>query len=156
MNSRASRWRMSSWSMIFSFRCCCPQCAELKPVGTARHPRGETGNPESLSGPPVDAPAWPVYGASENEETKRKGSCGHAGLLRSCHGGGIIQVIGGALSVRGRGEDGAGIVLEDFNPVGDIGGVFLARFLVQVKVGADKGAAQFGASRQRSQLRLHQ
>ena len=30
-------------------------------------------------------------------------------------GGGIIQVIGGALSVRGRGEDGAGIVLEDFN-----------------------------------------
>ena len=59
-------------------------------------------------------------------------------------GGGIIQVIGGALSVRGRGEDGAGILLHDFEPVGDIGGVFLARFLVQVKVGADKGAAQFG------------
>src|ERR1039458_10407734 len=64
-------------------------------------PAGETGNPESLRGPPVDAPAWPVYGASENEETKRKGSCGHGSLLGSCHG---VQVIGGALSVRGRGE----------------------------------------------------
>ena len=128
---------MSSWSMMFSFRCCCPQCAELKPAGTARHPRGETGNPESLSGPPVDAPAWPVYGASENEETKRKGSCGH-GFGPRC---GIIEVIGGALCMGGRGEDGAGIVLEDFQPVGDIGGVFLARFLVQVEVGADKGAA---------------
>jgi hypothetical protein len=43
--------------------------------------------------------------------------------------------------VCGRGEDGAGILLEDFKPVGDIGGVFLARLLVQVEVGADKGAA---------------
>jgi hypothetical protein len=32
-------------------------------------------------------------------------------------------------------------MLEDFEPVGDIGGVFLARFLVQVEVGADKCAA---------------
>src|ERR1039458_415414 len=33
-------------SLLFS------QCAKEKPAGTARHPRGETGNPESLSGPP--------------------------------------------------------------------------------------------------------
>ena len=46
--------------------------------------------------------------------------------------------------MRGRCEDGAGILLEDFNPVGDVGGIFLTRFLVQVQVGADKGAAQFG------------
>jgi hypothetical protein len=57
-------------------------------------PAGETGNPESLSGPPVDAPAWPVYGASENEETKRKGSCGH-GFGPRC--GLVVEVIGGAL-----------------------------------------------------------
>src|ERR1039458_4279033 len=37
--------------------------------------------------------------------------------LRSSRG--TIEVIGGALSVRGRGEDGAGIMLEDFEPVGD-------------------------------------
>src|ERR1019366_26562 len=33
-------------SLLFS------QCAKEKPAGTARHPRGKTGNPESLSGPP--------------------------------------------------------------------------------------------------------
>ena len=59
--------------------------------------------------------------------------------LGSCRG--VVEVIGGALGVRGRGEDGAGILLQDFQPVGDIGGVFLARFLVQVEVGANKGAA---------------
>jgi hypothetical protein len=32
-------------------------------------------------------------------------------------------------------------MLEDFQPGGDIGGVFLARFLMQVEVGADKSAA---------------
>src|ERR1019366_4371400 len=37
-------------------------------------PAGETGNPESLSGPPVDAPAWPVYGAGRVRKQSGKDS----------------------------------------------------------------------------------
>ena len=47
-----------------------------------------------------------------------------------------MQVIGGALRMRGGGEDGASVVLQNFKPICDVGGVVLARLLVQFEIGA--------------------
>ena len=41
-------------------------------------------------------------------------------------------------------EDGAVVVLENFEPCCDIGGVVLAGFLMQFKVGAQESRAQLG------------
>ena len=41
-------------------------------------------------------------------------------------------------------EDGAVVVLEDFEPCGDIGGVVLARFLMQFEIGAQESGAKLG------------
>ena len=46
-----------------------------------------------------------------------------------------MQVIGGALRMRG-GEDGASVVLQSFKPICEVGGVVLARLLVQFEIGA--------------------
>ena len=54
------------------------------------------------------------------------------------------QVIRGALRVGGGGEDGAVVVLQNFQPVGDIGGVILARLKRQFEIGAEESGAQFG------------
>src|SRR5689334_18711166 len=51
--------------------------------------------------------------------------------------------VGGALRVRGGGEHGAVIVLQNFQPILNIGGVVLARFERQFEVGAQERGAQF-------------
>lgn len=53
----------------------------------------------------------------------------------------LVQVIDGALRMRGRGEDRAVIVLQNFKPVRDIGGVVFARLLMQFEVGAQESGA---------------
>lgn len=47
-----------------------------------------------------------------------------------------VKKLGGALRVGGGGEYGAFVLLEDFEPGGDISGVVLADFRGQGKVGA--------------------
>jgi len=56
----------------------------------------------------------------------------------------FVDEIRGALRVGGGGEDGAGVVLEDFEPVRDIGGVILAGFERQFQVGAQERGSEFG------------
>jgi hypothetical protein len=51
-----------------------------------------------------------------------------------------VQIIGGALRMRGRGEDRALVVLEDFEPVADVAGVILARLRRDGQIGTKKGS----------------
>jgi len=48
------------------------------------------------------------------------------------------------LGMGGCRKDGAVVVLEDFEPFGDIGGILLACFLMQFEVGAQEGGATRG------------
>src|SRR5258708_656849 len=59
-------------------------------------------------------------------------------------GAGFVGEISGLLRVRGGGENRAGVVLQNFQPVGDIGGVIFAGLQRQFKIGAQKSCAQFG------------
>lgn len=56
----------------------------------------------------------------------------------------FVDEISGLLRVRGGGEDRAAVVLQNFEPVGDIGGVIFAGLQRQFKIGAQEGCAQFG------------
>ena len=56
----------------------------------------------------------------------------------------LVDEVGGALRVGGGGEDGAVVALQDFEPVGDVGGVVLARSEFEFQVGAEKRSAKFG------------
>jgi hypothetical protein len=56
----------------------------------------------------------------------------------------LVEVIGGALGMCGSRENGAIIVLEDFEPIRNIGGVVFARLLMQFKIGAQKSGAKLG------------
>jgi hypothetical protein len=49
-----------------------------------------------------------------------------------------------ALRVAGRAEDRAVVCLENVQPVGDVGGVVLARLKRQIKIGTEKRGAEFG------------
>src|SRR5574337_700512 len=49
-----------------------------------------------------------------------------------------VQEIGGALGVGGGGEDGALILVQDLQQVGQIGGVILARLRRDAQIGAQK------------------
>lgn len=55
-----------------------------------------------------------------------------------------MEVIGGALRVCGGGEDGVRVTLQDFKPACDIGGVLLARLLMQFEVGPQESGAKLG------------
>src|SRR5208282_2798176 len=55
-----------------------------------------------------------------------------------------IEEIRRALSVAGGSEDRTVIVLQNFQPIGDIGGVVFTWFKCEVKVGTDEGRSEFG------------
>jgi hypothetical protein len=48
----------------------------------------------------------------------------------------LVQIIGGLLRVAGGGEGCALVVLQDFQPLGDIGGVVVAGFRRDARIGA--------------------
>jgi hypothetical protein len=54
-----------------------------------------------------------------------------------------VKIIGGLLRVAGGGEDRPLVVLQDFEPGRDIGGVVVAGFGRNAKVGAEKSRADF-------------
>jgi hypothetical protein len=64
--------------------------------------------------------------------------------LGVCLGLQAVQIIGGALRVRGRGEDEALIVAQCLEPVADIGRVIVAHFGGDFEVGAEEGGAELG------------
>jgi hypothetical protein len=55
-----------------------------------------------------------------------------------------VDEIRGALRARGGGKNSAVVVLQDFQPVLDVGSVFLAGLGGEFKVGSEEGASQFG------------
>ncbi len=55
-----------------------------------------------------------------------------------------MQIIRGALRMRGGGKDQTLIVLQGRQPVADIGGVVLAHLGGDFEIGAEKGGAEFG------------
>ena len=63
---------------------------------------------------------------------------------RMSRGGFLVEVIGRSLGMRGSRKNGAVVVLEDFEPCCDIGGVVLPRFLVQFEIGAQESRSQLG------------
>jgi predicted GNAT superfamily acetyltransferase len=54
-----------------------------------------------------------------------------------------MQIIGGLLRMAGGGEDRPLIVLQDLQPRRDIGGVVVAGFRRDAKIGAEKRRANF-------------
>ena len=54
-----------------------------------------------------------------------------------------MQIIGGLLRMAGGGEDRPRIVLQDLQPRRDIGGVVVAGFRRDAKIGAEKRRANF-------------
>jgi len=55
----------------------------------------------------------------------------------------LVQVFDGALGVGGGRNDGALVVLQDLDPLGDTGGVVLARLKVEAKVRGEEGRPEF-------------
>ena len=51
----------------------------------------------------------------------------------------LLQEVGGALRVSGSGEDGAFVVLEDLEPVAEIGGVVFPDVGRDAEIGAEEG-----------------
>jgi hypothetical protein len=54
-----------------------------------------------------------------------------------------VEIIGGLLRVAGRGEDRTLVVLQDREPRRDIGGVVVAGFRRDAKIGAEERRADF-------------
>jgi len=54
----------------------------------------------------------------------------------------LVNEIGGLLRVRGGSENRAAVVLQDFQPVGDIGGVIRAGLKRQLKIGTEERCSQ--------------
>jgi len=59
-------------------------------------------------------------------------------------GGFLVEVIGCSLGMSGCRKDGALVILEDFQPRRDIGGVFFARLLVKFEIGTQERRSQLG------------
>ena len=55
-----------------------------------------------------------------------------------------VQIVSGPLGVGGSGKDSALVILQDFQPGGDIGGMVFAILEVQAEIGTKEGRAQFG------------
>ena len=55
----------------------------------------------------------------------------------------LLQVVCGALRMGGGREDGTFVVLKDFEPVAEIGGVVLADVGSDAEIGAEEGGTQF-------------
>jgi hypothetical protein len=55
-----------------------------------------------------------------------------------------VHPIGGCLSLAGGGEDGAGVVFQDAQPRGDIGGVVGPRVVGDTEIGQDEAGGQLG------------
>ena len=55
----------------------------------------------------------------------------------------LLQEVSGALRMRGSGEDGACVVLEDLEPVAEIGGVILADVGRDAEIGTEGSGTQF-------------
>lgn len=58
--------------------------------------------------------------------------------------GEAVDEIRGALRVAGGGEDRVLVILQDFKPVRDVGGVIIPRFEGKAEIGAQEGGAQLG------------
>ena len=90
-------------------------------------------------------------GSGDDEETllwwsslpSRGIGSGRAGL-RDLRGGFLVEVIGGSLGMGGCRENGAVVVLENFQPSRDIGGVFFPRLLMQFEIGTQESRAKLG------------
>ena len=54
-----------------------------------------------------------------------------------------MEIVGSALGMCRGGEDGACVVLEDFEPVAEIRGVVLAEVGRDAEIGAEEGGTQF-------------
>jgi hypothetical protein len=67
-----------------------------------------------------------------NRKVKRNQSRAGVPDLR---GGFLVEVVGGTLSVSGCRKNSAIVILQNFQPSRDIGGVFFPRLLVQFEVG---------------------
>ena len=50
-----------------------------------------------------------------------------------------MEIVGSSLRMGGGGEDGAGVVLEDREPVAEIGRVVLADIRSDAEIGAEEG-----------------
>jgi hypothetical protein len=57
-----------------------------------------------------------------------------------------VEVIGGALRMAGGREDRAAVMLEDFEPGGDVRSVFLARLKSDFEIGAQERAEPSSAT----------
>ena len=55
----------------------------------------------------------------------------------------LLQEVCGALGMRGGGEDGAGVALEDREPVAEIRGVILTDVGGDAEIGAEEGGTKF-------------
>ena len=83
---------------------------------------------------------------SRNREAFSSCCCGRFFLGFALHGLRLqaMQESGGALGISGSGEDCALVVFKYAQPVLDIAGMIGARLRRQAKVGAKKGASEFG------------
>ena len=55
----------------------------------------------------------------------------------------LLEVVGGTLRMRGGGEDGACVVLQDREPVTEIGGVILTDVGRDAEIGTEKSGPEF-------------
>ena len=60
--------------------------------------------------------------------------------LRACLGLPGVHPVGGLLGLAGGGEDGAGVILQDPQPRGHVGGVVGARMVGYAEIGQDHAA----------------
>ena len=76
------------------------------------------------------------------------GGSDRAGLLDLSGGGGggaeFVEIIGSALRMASGAEYRAAVMLEDFEPGGDVGSIFLARLKSDLQVGAQERGTQLG------------
>ena len=86
--------------------------------------------------------AAPVGGAASSSlNTMRPPACRRRSRPRPVQ---PMQIIGGLLRVAGGGENRPLVVLQDLQPRRDIGGVVVAGFRRDAKIGAEKRRADFG------------
>lgn len=87
------------------------------------------------------APPRGRWAGPRKRPPKRRPPC----LPRQGRGSGLqlVQVFDGALGVGGGRNDGALVVLQDLDPLGDTGGVVLARLKVEAKVRGEEGRPEF-------------
>jgi len=64
--------------------------------------------------------------------------------LLDLRGGFLVEVIHCSLGMSGCREDGTVIILENFQPSRDIGGIFFPRLLMQFEIGTQESRSQLG------------